>query len=123
MWTIGGRLGYLTSPNTLVYGLLGYTEASFSDPTLSISGFTTATVSAKLPALSGWSTGFGIETLLASNLSLKAEYRYTELDKESLGTGIENLADIRVEPSIHTGRLSVNYKFNFDRGHEAAPMK
>ncbi|MDZ4843563.1 MAG: outer membrane beta-barrel protein [Hyphomicrobium aestuarii] len=123
VWTIGGRLGYLTSPNTLVYGLIGYSRANFDDLTLTVSGPVAASATVGIPSFDGWSAGFGMETLLGHNLSLKGEYRYSEFDRESLSTGLETLIDTRLEPSMHTGRLSVNYKFNFDRSVEPAPLK
>lgn len=119
MWTIGGRLGYLASPSTLIYGLVGYTEANFSDLTFTASGPIVGSYTATVPNFSGYSVGFGMETLLVPNLSMKAEYRYTELDRESLGTGFETFLDTRLEPSLHTGRLSVNYRFDFDRSTTA----
>lgn len=124
MWTVGGRIGYLTSPTTLVYGLVGYTHANVDDITFTATPGGSLTIG--VPSFDGWSVGGGMETSLAKNLTLKGEYRYTELDRGSLDLSVIGAGlpiDIGLEPSIHSGRLSINYKFNFDRGHATEPLK
>jgi outer membrane immunogenic protein len=127
MWSIGGRIGFLPTPNTVVYGLVAYTEANFDDAKLSVScgecGSHTASLA--LPSFSGVSFGGGIETQLFHNVTLKGEYRFTQLDRETVFSydGYDAYVDASLEPSIHTGRVSVNYRFNFDRHAEPAPLK
>jgi outer membrane immunogenic protein len=91
MWSVGGRIGFLTSPSTLVYGLLAYSQAditaiadvSFSDG----AGNTIASVTDKGDgSVSGFTIGAGIETKLAENVSLKLEYRYTDLDNANVSS-------------------------------------
>lgn len=126
-WTVGARLGYLTSPDTLIYALAGYTHVEMSDPRLTISGPLAASIGLGLPSLDGWTAGFGMETMLMSNLSVKAEYRYSQLSDQhitlpNIGPINPNaFVDTRLEPSIHTGRLVLSYKFNWER--EAAPVE
>jgi outer membrane immunogenic protein len=115
MWSIGGRLGYLLNESTMVYALLAYTEASFDAPSfggvLDIDDF------------QGYSVGGGLETQLHDNWFLKAEYRFTQLDSENvLGRGLRGFADVDLEPSIHTARAVLTYKFDpFGRYHD--PLK
>lgn len=115
MWSIGLRLGYLVNPNTLLYGLLAYTEASFDAGKLD--GFV------DIDNFSGYSVGAGLETHLRDGWFLKGEYRFTQLDSEKIfeigeeGFGI----DADLEPSIHTARVVLTYKLGH-HGHHS-PMK
>lgn len=109
MWSIGARAGFLTSPDTMVYALVAYTRGEYD---LSDLGGGDIDVN-------GWSVGAGIETRLADNWTLKGEYRFTQFDNENLfdGDGIS----IDAEPSVHTGRVVLSYRFNpFLEGLEAS---
>jgi outer membrane immunogenic protein len=86
MWTIAGRFGFLSSPDTLWYGLVGWTHAD-----VDFSGAFDVYLLSEDPvfsfedgdSLDGITAGAGVETMLADNLSLKLEYRYTDLDSIS----------------------------------------
>jgi outer membrane immunogenic protein len=111
-WSAGGRLGVLTSPSTLWYGTAGYTQAEF-DLTSSIG-------SLDLPKFKGYFLGGGVESQLVQGWSLRAEYRYTQFQSETVAS--IGPINIDVEPSMHTGRVALTYKW----GREevlAAPMK
>ena len=98
MLTAGGRSGYLVNPNTLVYGLAGYSEAHFDLP-FNLNG-----------DFGGWTAGAGIETNLGGPLFLKGEYRFTQLDEKTLySRGSFKFTD---QPDIQTGRLVLTYKQN-----------
>ncbi len=117
-WSVGGRLGYLTSPSTLVFLSGGYTQLGLSNITATVSGpFPAISVVAGVPRISGGFIGAGIETKLTSNISLRAEYRYN-----SFGAGQVNLPNVagvnandfvsaRVEPTLQVVKASVNYRF------------
>ncbi len=100
LWSAGGRFGYLVNPSTLAYVLGAYSQAHFS-------------VSPKNPFIgdqtySGLSVGGGLETQLGGNWFVKAEYRFTGLDTQTLfnkgGLKITDDAD------IHEGRFVLSYK-------------
>jgi len=126
MWTIGARLGYLATPDTLIYFLIGYTQAEFDDPSLNINfGDSSETFSTSLDTFSGVSVGLGMETRLDANWGLKLEYRFTQLSDEQLFSISENDyndeyqyeyveygASADLEPSIHTARVLLTYRFN-----------
>ena len=98
-WSIGGRLGFLANPTTLLYGAAGYTQAEFDFGPLGS------------PTFSGYFVGAGIETFLRQNWTLKLEYRFTQFDSESLGEGHEGgYTRVDLEPSMHTARLVLSYK-------------
>jgi outer membrane immunogenic protein len=110
-WSVGGRLGYLFSPDTLVYGLAAYTSQSttvtgvFSqDPnhqfTQSMDG-------------GGWSLGGGVETHLQDNLSLKFEYRFTQSDQGNIPFVAPGYnGNISESLDTQTARLMLTYKFS-----------
>lgn len=102
-WTVGGRAGYLVNPSTLVYGLAGYTEASFDLPQGAHDG-----------TFSGWTAGAGIETNLSGPWFLKGEYRFTDLDQQTIYAGTAGCIKYKVtdQPEIQTGRLVLTYKLN-----------
>lgn len=100
MWSIGARAGWLTSPDTMVYALVAYTQGEYD---LSDLGGGDLDVH-------GWSVGAGIETRLADNWTLKGEYRFTQFDEETL---VEfGPFSIDAEPSVHTARVVLSYRIN-----------
>lgn len=112
-WSIGGRGGYLVNSETLVYGLVAYTQANFSVP----AGLTGDT-------RDGYTLGAGLETRLGGNWFLKGEYRYTQLSEETLfnqriyGWNVK-LTD---QTDIQSGRLVLSYKADIF-GHDLSPLK
>jgi len=138
MWTVGARLGFLPTPDTLVYALAGYSQVSFDDADVALDGFDPFTTS--LDTFKGWTVGAGMETRLSHNWGLKLEYRFTQLQDEELFSASETsgnywtLYDLcaitcrkydeygvaaEIEPSIHTGRVALTYRFN----HAPAPIE
>lgn len=87
VWTAGGRLGFLLTPNVLVYGLAGYSELSvkgnfdfgYREANLPNGGNTIPLPSVGFSdRLHGYVIGGGGEFALAERLSLKLEYRYSQ---------------------------------------------
>lgn len=88
-WSIGGRLGYLVTDNTLVFGAGGYTqeeadlkarfqgESGAGNEYGGIEGAYNAKASSD-EWLDGYYVGGGLETLLTEHFSLKLEYRYAD---------------------------------------------
>jgi outer membrane immunogenic protein len=100
MWSIGARAGVLTSPDTMVYALLAYTQGQYD-----LSDLNGGDVD-----VNGWSVGGGIETRLADNWTLKGEYRFTQFDDETVFS-TEGFS-IDAEPSVHTARVVLSYRIN-----------
>lgn len=101
-WTIGGRVGYLVTPSTLLYGLAGYTNQGFS--TLGFAG-NGATVFSSSDRLSGITVGPGLEFMIAKGWSTRLEYRYSAFETRTLANGET------IQPSMHTVRAGLAYKF------------
>lgn len=121
-WTIGARAGFLSSPSTLWYAGAGYTRVNLGDAEGSISfGGPPVSGSFPLPDFSGYSLLAGVESQLGNNFSLKLEYRFTQLDRESVFNA--GFIDIGLEPSMHTARLVASYRFDFSKSEPLPPMK
>jgi outer membrane immunogenic protein len=130
-FSIGVRLGYLVTPATLVFGTIGYSRTDLDDTVLGVSAFGDS-LSVRLAdngSFDGVFFGAGFETKLSDNFSFKAEYRYTNNGSEEtpllpgLGLPVDELVRAELDPDIQTLRLSLGYRFSFDREAEAAPLK
>ncbi len=122
VWSVGGRLGYVVSPSTLLFLTAGYSRADISDLTISSSlgGLTLARVG----EFDGYFIGGGAEVKLTKAISIKGEYRYTDYDAENItllpGTfeEINEAISTKLDPDIQSGRLSLVYKFGAGHGGE-----
>lgn len=105
-WSAGGRVGYLFSPETLVYGLGAYTSQSVSVDGVLIGGQRSF---ARSMDAGGWSLGAGIETQLQDNWSLKFEYRYVQSDQDDVAYSYNN-AMVSESLDTQTARLVLTYR-------------
>jgi outer membrane immunogenic protein len=119
-WTLGGRLGYLATPDVLLYGLVGWTHAD-----LDVSGVFSTTVGGGVPvafsaeeSMDSLTLGAGIETMLGRGFSLKLEYRYTDLDGLAEATALTGIAGgisdgdavTAVDTDLHTIRAVLTWR-------------
>ena len=118
-WSIGGRLGFLSSPTTLLFVSAGWTQVSF-DGDFSFSVLGTPFTRSFDTDRDGWFVGAGIETQLgwlSSNWSLRAEYRFTQLDDDNrtftfaCGPQCSRQFDIDHDIDVHSVRAVLSYKF------------
>jgi outer membrane immunogenic protein len=131
-WNVGGRLGLLTSPETLVYLVLAYTQAqekSGLDHWDDFAGTAWPGYS-NTATLSGVTIGAGLETHLKDNWFLKLEYRFSQLSSDNVWdqwvspgwfVGDSQHWWGEVDADIHTARIAVVYKFS-KQGY-VEPMK
>lgn len=93
--TIGGTLGFKLNPDTLIYGLVGWTYLKL-DSDLSLSSgvyhghkamkepIELHSASLSMPdELDGLTLGAGFQTRLSETMSFKVEYRYTDFGDDS----------------------------------------
>jgi outer membrane immunogenic protein len=127
--SIRGRLGLLVTPWTLVYGTTGVAfgkvSGSFAYNAHEIDGLGGAYATGG----GSWSTtrtgltgGAGIETLITQALTLRLEYRYTDLGRFSENVGLNTFCDttcrspssnalINLHPTFQTVMVGVGYNF------------
>jgi outer membrane immunogenic protein len=125
-WAVGGRIGYLVTPNVFTYWNGGYTETRFDQINLSDpdgDGTPFSTIGAH--TYHGWFIGGGTEIALSglfglplpSGLFWRSEYRYSSFTSANLanipivtgGTlGAENM-----KPYVQTITTSLVWKFNW----------
>jgi len=102
--SIRGRLGYLVTPWTMVYGTggvaFGKVSGSFAYSAHEIDGLGSFG-GAYVTGGGSWSTtrtgatgGGGVETLITPNLTLRLEYRYTDLGRFSENVALRTFCDI-----------------------------
>jgi outer membrane immunogenic protein len=133
-WSIGGRLGFLSSPNTLLYLSTGWTQVSVDrDVSFWLDG--TPHNHSFDKDRDGWFIGAGMETQLGwlhPGLSLRGEYRFTRLDDEHRRLDLGEAAYCGVpvctmnrrlefdhDIDVHSVRVVLAYKFG---RREAAPV-
>ncbi|WP_258719539.1 MULTISPECIES: outer membrane protein [unclassified Bradyrhizobium] len=110
-WTIGGRAGFLVTPDILLYGLAGYSETRINNWNLNYATFGGPSFTVQEPALTsrGYTVGAGAEYRLASNVSLRSEYRYVALGQHST---VDPLGAIwTTDLSEHVVRIGAAYRF------------
>jgi outer membrane immunogenic protein len=131
MWSIGGRLGYLVSPSTMLFVTAGYSQADVSDLTANASVLGSVTL-ASVGDFDGYFIGGGAEMKITKAISIKGEYRYTDLDSEVItllpGTGaigdfVNGLVTTKLDPDIQTARVSLNYRFGLGGLSEPEPIE
>lgn len=99
-WSVGGRLGFLAGPSTLVYATGGYTQAELDRSDLGTFTF------------NGYFVGAGFETFLLQNWTLKLEYRYSKFEDETLPFPLSGDGFVTdLDADLHTARLVLSYRF------------
>lgn len=127
-WAVGGRIGVLANPGTLVYVSGGWTDARFDELRLLPFNPAPAAVPQRIPSqdFRGGFIGAGIETQLMSNLSLRLEYRFADFRDESVDRTSIDTGTFRTQVDEHlteqTIRAVLAYKFNWVRD-ETRPLK
>jgi outer membrane immunogenic protein len=134
-WAIGGRVGFLSSPSTLLYASAGWTQVSI-DGDVSFQFLDSQHRRSFDSDRDGWFLGAGIETQLGwlgSNWSLRGEYRFTQFDDDngrftfaegSCGDAcsFNKRLEFEHDVDVHSVRLVLAYKFG-PRVVAPAPLK
>ncbi len=127
-WAVGGRIGYLVTPNVFTYWNGGFTQSKFDGVNASLSVAPFAPV-ASIPGhtFDGWFIGGGTEISLSglfglplpSGLFWRSEYRYSSFNSANLpatfvGAGV--IGNESVKPFVQTITTSLVWRFNWS-GH------
>jgi outer membrane immunogenic protein len=124
-WAVGGRIGYLVTPNVFTYWNGGYTQSHFDPINFSDSVFGTPVATIDSHTYNGWFIGGGTEIALSGLFGLplpaglfwRSEYRYSSfnsadlpiLTPEGATTGLSE----HMRPFVQTITTSLVYKFNW----------
>lgn len=104
---IGGRLGYVVAPATMIYTKVGYasTKLKFqSDDSVN-------PTYENRPKVSGYRLGVGVERKLSRHTFVKAEYRYTNYDNVRLTDPYETSRDVGI--NVDRSQFVVGAGFRF----------
>ena len=107
-----GRLGIAWN-QVLLYGTGGYAWAN-ARYSLGASG----TNNQQNDTIKGWTAGGGLEWMLSSSWSVRAEYRFTKFDEDTLffpAKGAINAQTIRFQPDLNVVRVGVSYRWGAPR--------
>lgn len=99
-----GQLGYLVTPETMVYGSVGATHGKF-DVAYDGPGGTVNDDFSK----TGYSLGLGVERKLTDAWSVRGDYEFMNFGDETV-TAADGSSS-RFEPEVHKVSLGVNYNF------------
>ena len=133
-WSIGGRLGVLSSPSTLLFVSAGWTQVSTEADLSFVLNGTERRLSLDKER-DGWFVGAGIETQLGwlgSGFSLRGEYRFTRLDddhrrltltEDFCGVGCDQTPRIRSRHRCSLGARGAGLQIRAPRGTRPIPIK
>jgi outer membrane immunogenic protein len=108
VWSVMGRLGYLPIRSTLLYAAAGYTGMNMQ-ATGTAYGGGTASFGQGSMNFNGWTVGPGIETVITGGWTTRLEYRYSQYEQKQVAA--VGAAGVTAQPSTHTIRLGIAYKF------------
>jgi outer membrane immunogenic protein len=121
--TVRGRVGFLVTPQWLLYGTgglaYGQTKSSFTTTDLSfgcLPGITACANGASSGIRAGWTAGAGAEAMLAPNWSVKLEYLYVDLGRRSVSAPASTLPIVFSSSTAFREqivRVGLNYHFNW----------
>jgi outer membrane immunogenic protein len=126
--TLRGRLGFLATPQLLLYGTGGLayghveTDVAFVGHIQETNPFDGATGLSQSDTRVGWTIGGGLEWMFAPNWSVKGEYLYYDLGHVTLNqtlnlvsTAPNNFVSANIASDVHykgnIARVGLNYKF------------
>jgi len=124
-WAVGGRIGYLVTPNVFTYWNGGYTQTRFDQINLSDVFDNTPFGSIDSHTYNGWFLGGGYEIGLSGFFGLpvpaglfwRTEYRYSSFDSADLPIltpgGRQTRFSENMRPFVQTITTSLVWKFNW----------
>ncbi len=98
-----GRIGYLLTPDVLLFGAGGLSIADYNIKTDSLIAGNDSSV------FVGWTVGGGIESAALDNVRLRLEYLYADYGSKRM---FNSVGGVNVTPSTHTVRAAIIYHFN-----------
>jgi outer membrane immunogenic protein len=110
--TVRGRIGYLVTPNALLYGTGGWAYGhATSSATATASGLAVGSSIGK-DMTGGWTAGAGLEYGITHWLSFKTEYLFVDLGSTNLASGVVAGVpfSLNEKTTVHTVKAGINVK-------------
>ena len=109
-WSVMGRLGYLPVPSTLIYAAGGFAQLNVhATANVALAGGGT-TFASRDTTFNGFTVGPGIETVITGGWTTRLEYRFSQFEQK------EPVFGATMQPSNHTVRAGLSYKFGMGSG-------
>jgi outer membrane immunogenic protein len=109
--TVRGRVGYLVTPNALLYGTGGFAYGHTTS-SASASGLGLVAGTSVGKDMNGWTAGAGLEYELTRWLSFKTEYLFVDLGSANLANGVAAGVPFSLseKTTVHTVKAGLNFK-------------
>lgn len=109
--TVRGRVGYLVTPNVLLYGTGGWAYGHTTS-SANAGAFGLAAAASSGQTGNGWTAGGGLEYAFNPWLSFKTEYLYLNLGTNTItsGTAAGVPFSLGEKTTIHTAKVGLNLK-------------
>ena len=104
--TVRGRIGYLLTPDALLYGTGGWAFGHTTSSVIVNPGIISVSNGHDK---SGWTVGAGLEYALTPHLSIKAEYQYVDLGKDTIASIA--FGSISERTKVNIVKAGLNYRF------------
>jgi opacity protein-like surface antigen len=109
-WAIMGRVGFLVSDTTMLYGAGGWGQTNFDTRfTNTPDGGNSSVLFDDGVTRDAWRVGGGVETALGSGWTARADYTYSNFNGYDIAVAPGNT--FHVDPESHQFSLGVNYYF------------
>jgi outer membrane immunogenic protein len=102
LYSVRGRLGLTSYDNRTLFYVTG--GGAWAD-------IDYASVGGHSASQFGWVIGGGIERALTQNMTARVEYLYYNFDTESTAGPLVPGSAVNLDPSMHTVRFGLNFKF------------
>ena len=102
------KTGYLVTPDTQVYGIIGAARAKIDNYTVEGDGAGGSAAIEESFNRSGYIVGLGVEKQINDKWSITGEYEYANFGKKTVNDGA---AYTRATPKYHNVKLGVNFRF------------
>ncbi len=110
--TVRGRVGYLVTPTTLLYGTGGWAYGHETSSASISAGGLGAGASVGTTQTSGWTAGAGLEYALNPRVSFKTEYLFVNLGSATLANGVSGGVPFSLseKTTVHTVKVGLNFE-------------
>jgi outer membrane immunogenic protein len=113
-WSVGGRLGFLPVPSTMIYALGGFTQVNVNTSAEAFLAGGGSLFASRDTTFNGFTVGPGIETAITGGWTTRLEYRFSQFEQKEI------VAGTTFQPSSHTIRAGLSYKFGMGSGTSVA---